>query len=91
MATSKPKKTSSAGAAKTVAKHREMQREQDSKDKAQAKKSERESKKAVQAGPRKQPAPPLPDQHLAKPGLEAASSRAWSRSSRVATPGSAER
>ncbi|MES2635110.1 MAG: SDR family oxidoreductase [Pseudomonadota bacterium] len=71
MATSKPKKTSSAGAAKTVAKHREMQREQDSKDKAQAKKSEPESKRAVQAGPRKQPAPPLPDQHLAKPGLEA--------------------
>ncbi len=71
MATAKPKKTHSTGAEGTVAQHREMQREQDARDKAQAKKSETESKKAVQTGLRKRPAPPLPAQHLVKPGLEA--------------------
>ena len=59
-------------ATRTVAKQRELQREQDGKDKAQAKKGESEkSKKAVQAGPREHPEPPLPGQHLVKPGLEA--------------------
>ncbi|MDP3618468.1 MAG: SDR family oxidoreductase [Ramlibacter sp.] len=72
MATAKPKKkTSATGAEGTVAEHREMQSEQDAKDKAQAKKTGSESKKAVQTGSRKQPAPPLPAQHLVKPGLEA--------------------
>ncbi|MES2787451.1 MAG: SDR family oxidoreductase [Pseudomonadota bacterium] len=72
MATAKPgKKTSATGAEGTVAQHREMQREQDAKDKAQSKKMGSESKKAVQTGSRKQPAPPLPAQHLVKPGLEA--------------------
>ena len=56
----------------TGEKQRKLQREQDSKDKAQAKQGKQEKpKKAVQAGPQKEPEPPLPDQHLVKPGIEA--------------------
>jgi NAD(P)-dependent dehydrogenase (short-subunit alcohol dehydrogenase family) len=51
-------------------KQRELQREQDRKDEAKAG-VEAKSEKAVQAGARKQPEVPLPDQHLEKPGLEA--------------------
>ena len=50
-----------------AAKQRAIQEEQDARD---AKKNESESKEAVQTGV-DQPAPPMPAQHLAKPGLEA--------------------
>ncbi len=46
-----------------------IQSRQDQKD--QDKGEEAQSKEAVQTGGREQPAPPLPDQHLAKPGIEA--------------------
>ncbi len=49
----------------TVAKQRKIQREIDSKP------SLKSSKKAVQAGARKQPEPPMPKQHQEKPGIEA--------------------
>ena len=53
-------------------KQRELQRQQDAKDKAQARgEQDSKDKKAVQAGPHKAPEPPLPAQHLAKPGHEA--------------------
>ena len=50
-----------------AAKQRAIQQEQDARD---ARKNESESKEAVQTGV-DQPAPPMPAQHLAKPGLEA--------------------
>lgn len=67
----KDQKRTPAGAA--AAKQRELQLEQDGKDAAKARKAkpEKPGKGAVQAGPHTQPEPPLPDQHLAKPGLEA--------------------
>lgn len=58
-------------------KQRELQRQQDAKDrqpKAKSKSGSKASdakKKAVQTTDRVQPAPPLPAQHLEKPGLEA--------------------
>ena len=52
-------------------KQRELQREQDRKDQAKSKRGSEKPQKAVQAGPRQQPEPPLPDQHLEKPGIEA--------------------
>ena len=54
-------------------KQRELQREQDSKDEAKARQGAKGEKKsgAVQAGLRDQPEPPLPAQHLEKPGVEA--------------------
>jgi NAD(P)-dependent dehydrogenase (short-subunit alcohol dehydrogenase family) len=60
---------------RTTRAHREIQREVDQADQ-QKKKSghgDQQSKKkqAVQAGTREQPATPLPQQHHAKPGLEA--------------------
>ena len=57
------------GADAVAEKQREMQGEQDRKDRAQPPKG-KESGNAVQAGAREQPAPPLPGQHLQKPGLE---------------------
>lgn len=57
-----------------TAKQQKIQREQDVKDTAnQAKRqaSAGKPKKAVQAGARDYPEPPLPRQHLRKPGLEA--------------------
>jgi NAD(P)-dependent dehydrogenase (short-subunit alcohol dehydrogenase family) len=54
----------------TVARQRRIQRRTDARD--AAKPHEPAKKKAVQAGPRRQPAPPLPRQHLAKPGRESA-------------------
>ncbi len=63
--------SSDAGA--VSAKQQKIQREQDSKD--QEKKAERQAssskeKKAVQAGKKNYPEPPLPAQHLRKPGRE---------------------
>jgi len=48
---------------------RAIQQEQDGRDAAA--KSKRDSKPPVQTGSRRQPAPPLPAQHMAKPGSEA--------------------
>jgi len=69
-----------AGSDEAGDKQRELQREQDSKDQ-QAKEAkdatsgpsggEKAPPKAVQAGLRDEPQPPLPAQHLAKPGIEA--------------------
>jgi len=54
----------------TVARQRSIQRKTDARD---ARKPPKTAKKtAVQAGPRKQPAPPMPAQHLTKPGRESA-------------------
>ncbi|MEG0882025.1 MAG: SDR family NAD(P)-dependent oxidoreductase, partial [Janthinobacterium sp.] len=52
---------------------RSIQQEQDQKDKQPdaAKPGKRDSKPPVQTGSRSQPAPPLPAQHLDKPGIEA--------------------
>ncbi|MBG6076071.1 SDR family oxidoreductase [Polaromonas sp. CG_9.11] len=61
------------GAKAVGEKQRSIQQQQDGKDAAKSKKaSGSETKKQpVQAGPSRQPAPPLPAQHLEKPGLEA--------------------
>jgi len=50
---------------------RKIQREVDQADQQKQSSQKKESKDPVQAGARSQPAPPLPQQHLAKPGLEA--------------------
>ncbi|WP_215408498.1 SDR family oxidoreductase [Janthinobacterium sp. JC611] len=52
---------------------RSIQQEQDQKDKQPdaAKPGKRDSKSPVQTGARSQPVPPLPAQHLDKPGIEA--------------------
>ena len=51
---------------------RTIQQEQDQDDKLHdAAKAGKESKQPVQTGHRSQPVPPLPAQHLAKPGSEA--------------------
>jgi NAD(P)-dependent dehydrogenase (short-subunit alcohol dehydrogenase family) len=53
-------------------KHRELQREQDRKDEAKSRQGgEKGDQQSVQAGARQQPEPPLPQQHLEKPGREA--------------------
>jgi NAD(P)-dependent dehydrogenase (short-subunit alcohol dehydrogenase family) len=56
-------------ASATVARQRGIQSKTDARDARKPKKPPR--KKAVQAGLRREPAPPLPAQHLAKPGREA--------------------
>ena len=56
-------------ASATVARQRGIQNKTDARDARKPKKSPQ--KKAVQAGLRREPAPPLPAQHLAKPGREA--------------------
>ena len=56
---------------------RELQREQDRQDESRQQADDRAARrpdkggKAVQAGVREQPEPPMPRQHLEKPGLEA--------------------
>ncbi len=73
---SKKSKSDTKPAAKeTLARQQSIQREQDAKDKQKEQKpsaGDKEQRKAVQAGHRDQPAPPLPSQHLQKPGSEAA-------------------
>jgi len=56
-----------------VDKQRNIQRQQNDKDAAKSEKSrgDQPSDQAVQAGMSEQPVPPLPAQHLEKPGLEA--------------------
>lgn len=61
--------TKSAGAAHTAARHREVQRAQDAKDRAKS--PAKKSSQPAQAGPRPQPVNPMPAQHLSKPGQEA--------------------
>jgi NAD(P)-dependent dehydrogenase (short-subunit alcohol dehydrogenase family) len=59
------------GAAKTVARQRAIQRSVDAKPaRKAAKRAAPPRKQAVQAGKRREPAPPMPAQHLAKPGME---------------------
>jgi hypothetical protein len=66
--TSPAKKRRFAKAAEGIAAaERSIQKKIDRKDAARAKKS---SRKAMQAGSRPYPAPPLPKQHIAKPGHE---------------------
>jgi NAD(P)-dependent dehydrogenase (short-subunit alcohol dehydrogenase family) len=65
--TTRPPGTDAAGE-----KQRDLQREQDRKDEAKAKQGGGEkADKAVQAGVREHPEPPMPEQHLQKPGTEA--------------------
>ncbi|MES2934854.1 MAG: SDR family oxidoreductase [Pseudomonadota bacterium] len=52
----------------TASKQRSIQREQDSKDEKQA--STEQKNQAVQTGAQDYPAPPMPSQHLGKPGHE---------------------
>jgi NAD(P)-dependent dehydrogenase (short-subunit alcohol dehydrogenase family) len=54
----------------TVAKQRKVQREINAADRKKAAKK-RPSKKAIQAGTRREPANPFPKQHQQKPGIEA--------------------
>jgi NAD(P)-dependent dehydrogenase (short-subunit alcohol dehydrogenase family) len=66
-------KSMAKGAARTeqaLEKQREIQREQDAKDEATGSNGG-EKQRAVQAGARAQPEPPLAERHLGKPGLEA--------------------
>ena len=60
-------------AERTAAQHREVQRKgerlREQREEAQ-KKTEVSKESPVQAGPEEQPAPPLPAQHLEKPGIE---------------------
>ncbi|PLC49770.1 short-chain dehydrogenase [Pollutimonas subterranea] len=56
---------------RTVQKQRGIQEEQDRRDAAKQQEGERPGKESVpQAGARDHPVPPLPAQHLEKPGLE---------------------
>ncbi|HXD39886.1 MAG TPA: SDR family oxidoreductase [Ramlibacter sp.] len=59
------------GSDATGEKQRELQREQDRKDQTASRQGRGNKDKAVQAGAREQPEPPLPAQHLQKPGFEA--------------------
>jgi NAD(P)-dependent dehydrogenase (short-subunit alcohol dehydrogenase family) len=61
------KKNAARGRA-TAESHRKLQRQAEARRKG---KSESKPKRPVQAGPRHYPEPPLPRQHLQKPGLEA--------------------
>jgi NAD(P)-dependent dehydrogenase (short-subunit alcohol dehydrogenase family) len=55
----------------TAEKQREIQREQDAKDEAKSRQGKPEKQdKAVQAGARQEPEPPLQEPHHAKPGIE---------------------
>src|SRR5690242_19136059 len=63
------KKTTGTTAKRAVAKQREIQRGIDAKP-AKKKEAKPPKKKAVQAGRHREPEPPMPAQHLAKPGME---------------------
>jgi len=65
-----PKKTSAKKADKAVAKQRKIQAQVAKVDAKAAKKASK-TPKAMQAGARKYPEPPMPAQHMAKPGSEA--------------------
>src|SRR5438105_295390 len=60
------------GAETTGEKQRDLQREQDRKEQGQSRQGgAQKTDQAVQAGVREYPQPPLPQQHLQKPGAEA--------------------
>ena len=73
MAKTNPPISPENGADAIADKQRRIQQTQDDKDAGKAQKSggDPSEKKAVQAGVTEQPAPPMPSQHLKKPGLEA--------------------
>jgi NAD(P)-dependent dehydrogenase (short-subunit alcohol dehydrogenase family) len=56
---------------KTAAQQRSIQKAVDDKDRNKARRAPAKKKAATQAGPRRQPEPPLPKQHQRKPGSEA--------------------
>src|SRR4051794_21307016 len=60
---------SSVKRSRTVSRHRSVQRQVERADK---RKPRREATKAMQAGARLYPEPPLPQQHQKKPGMESA-------------------
>jgi NAD(P)-dependent dehydrogenase (short-subunit alcohol dehydrogenase family) len=62
------RQTAKAKADRTAQAHRKIQRQVARADKVRP---EQEPKGAMQAGARRYPEPPLPKQHLAKPGIEA--------------------
>ncbi len=75
MSESKPGSKNARGHAEAVAdKQRALQKEQDSRDQERAAQSPSKTggpqKKAMQAGQRAYPEPPLPGQHIEKPGAE---------------------
>jgi len=73
MAKTSKKIATKGAAARTVATQRAIQREVDAKPakkQTTKKPASTPAKKAVQAGTRKQPEPPMPAQHLSKPGNE---------------------
>src|SRR5690606_15035889 len=65
----KAKKSQKSEAQRTASAHRKIQKQQNHKDAASAPK-QRPRNKATQAGARKHPEPPMPAQHLQKPGTE---------------------
>lgn len=73
MATTPSRSSSKNNAQAVVDKQRSIQQQQDGKEAAKSNKTSgvKSKKHAVQAGLTEQPAPPLPAQHLEKPGVEA--------------------
>jgi len=73
MANTPSRSSPEKGTQTVVDKQRSIQQQQDGKDAAKSEKAggAETKKQAVQPGPTDQPAPPLPAQHLEKPGLEA--------------------
>jgi NAD(P)-dependent dehydrogenase (short-subunit alcohol dehydrogenase family) len=59
-----------AGARRTVSRQRAIQDRVDAKPAKKSGKASTKAKRAVQAGHRREPVPPMPAQHLAKPGME---------------------
>jgi len=68
---SSTRSTSRSRTDQTTQQYRKIQRHMDQADKKQQGGQESKKKQAVQTGARAQPANPLPQQHLDKPGLEA--------------------
>jgi len=62
--------TKTKGTKATTARQRAIQRDIEAKPKKKAATREAAKKKPVQAGTRRQPEPPMPPQHQAKPGME---------------------
>src|SRR5690606_8065640 len=65
----KAKKAHKSEAERTANAHRKIQKQQNLKDASSSKKQPPRNK-ATQAGARKHPEPPMPAQHLEKPGTE---------------------
>jgi NAD(P)-dependent dehydrogenase (short-subunit alcohol dehydrogenase family) len=64
------KTTATTGVRRTVSTQRAIQRRVDAKAAGKPAGKSPQRKRAVQAGPRREPATPMPAQHLAKPGME---------------------